>query len=1026
MRSTSELTPGTQLAGYTILQLVGRGGTGLVYEAEHVVLGRRAALKTLVPDLVDDAEFRERLTRESRMVAALDHPAVIPIYDAGESDGILYVAMRFVRGGDLADLLTRDRRLDVETTAGVLEQVAGALDSAHAHGLVHRDVKPANVLLEEATGRVYLSDFGIAKQADSAGLTKTGFFLGTVDSAAPEQIQGQAVGPPADVYAFGCTLYECLTGHPPFERSNAAATLRAHLFEDPPPLPPALDLPEAVDDVIARALAKEEASRYAACGDVVAELRAAVGISRHTRAWTALRQAPAVRTGQVAALPQPTKPLFGREQELERLDGLLRRRETRLVSLVGLGGTGKTRLALAAAHSVADDFDEVAFADLASLDDPEACVRAVVEAVGEELPDGASAIDVLTARLAGKRALLVLDGFEHLLGAAPLLAELPPALPETVALVTTQASLRLGQEQRLPVPPLPLPDPEDRDDLDRLSLSPAVALFVDQALAVRPDFELTSENAEAVVGICNRLDGLPLAIELAAARLDLLPPQAILDRLDQRLDFLTEGAPGLPERHQTLRRALDRTHDLLPEHERDLFARLGVFSGAWSLEAAEAVCGEPERSGGGELLRALGSLVDKGLVRPAEAAEGEPRFRMLGTVREYALERLVESGELAELRRRHARRYLALAEAAEPELTGTGQLVWIRRLSGEEEDIWAALDWALHGDGDLETGLRLASALARFWAIRGPVAPARRWFEEALEASGEIADHLRYKARSAAGWMTFCQGEFGPAGAQFEQSLEIARSLGDATAEGEALAQLARIRLATGEPAPARGAAEQALTLADAAADKVTASYACSVLSELAAGEDDEPGAAALSERALRLRRELGDRSLLARSFVDLARRRLPGRDHAETAALLHEGLDLARQVGDTGVEALAMSTLGALAAGKGDGAAGRRHLAEALTTAYRRGDARTVAECVHGLAAVAALGGDSHRAARLLGAAQALRQAQQAELSPVERALDELLGSTQVVPDAALEVEQAAGGLLQLDDVVGLALGEG
>src|SRR4051812_1272064 len=1021
-----ELALGSHLAGYRILQLIGRGGTGLVYEAEHVVLGRSAAVKTLLPTLVDDAEFRERLVRESRMVAALEHPTVIPIYDAGEAEGALYVAMRLVRGPDLAELIDREGRLDLETTVGLLEQVAGALDAAHASGLVHRDVKPANVLLEEATGRVYLSDFGIAKHADAAGLTRTGFFLGTVDSAAPEQIQGLPVGPPADVYAFGCMVYECLTGRPPFDRVSAGAILRAHIADPPPRLPPDLGLPPALDDAVGRALAKEEADRYPTCGEMVLDIRAAAGVGRHTRAWTTLHPVAAPEAARAAALPPETTPLFGREDAIERLNELLRQPDIRLVTLTGLGGIGKTRVAIAAARAASDDFDEVAFLDLTVVAEPESLARSLAQGLGVAVADDGPAVDALGSRLAGRRTLLVLDSFERVLPEAPVIADLLSACPRLVVLVTSQIALRLPEERRFVVPPLPLADAGAGDDPRALAASAPVALFVDRARTVKPDFALGADNAAAVARICLHLDGIPLAIELAAARVNVLTPQAILARLDQRLAFLTEGTRGLPDRQQTLRAAIDWTYDLLPERERVVFARLGVFAGGWTLEAAEAICGDPEQNAVGELLNALAALVDNSLVRQDEGIEGEPRFTMLDTIREYALERLRERGEADDLRARHAERYLALAERAEPELDASGQAAWLARLEEEEDNIWAALAWSAADAGDRASGLRIVGSIMRYWSMRGRTAAVRHWLEGALADEDGIPEGTLAKARDAAGYAAFCEGDLLPATEHFERSAGFAKRAGDARRHAAATGRLAAVLLARGERTAARRAAEGALQEATGGGDKVTASGALSVLAEIAAEEHEEPTSAGLSERAMRLRRELGDRPLLASSLLDEARRGFSRRAPAETAMLVREALGVAHAVGDAWVESVALNTLGALAVAEGDGAEARRLLGDALALAHRRGDRRAVAESVHALAGAAVLDADMHRAARLVGAARALRDESGAAPSAVERAIDGLLEAR--LPggsdDGVLELERTAGELLQLEEIVVLALG--
>ena len=314
---------GSEIAGYRVLGLLGRGGMGFVYDAEHAILGRKAAIKTLSNDLGSDGDFRERFIQESQMVAALDHPSIIPIYDAGEEDGIVYIAMRHVGGGDLQDLIAKGL-LELDRAVSILEQVAGALDAAHAHDLVHRDVKPANVLIDSSSDRVYLTDFGIAKRSRTRGLTRTGFFVGTLDYAAPEQIQGKPVGPQADVYAFGCLLFECLTGQKPFDRETDVAVMHAHLL-DPAPAPTELrpELPAALDDIVARALAKNEVDRTATCREVIEAVRASLGgqpVAPAARASTITSRTSAVFVN----FPTEPSPLIGRNQELADLVELAR------------------------------------------------------------------------------------------------------------------------------------------------------------------------------------------------------------------------------------------------------------------------------------------------------------------------------------------------------------------------------------------------------------------------------------------------------------------------------------------------------------------------------------------------------------------------------------------------------------------------------------------------------------------------------------------------------------------------------
>jgi non-specific serine/threonine protein kinase len=1014
---------GSRLAGYRLVRLLGRGGTGLVFEAEHLVLRRSAALKTLLPDLVDDAEYRERLLRESRTVAALDHPAVIPIYDAGDVDSVIYVAMRLVHGSDLHQHLRAEGPLDLDAALTVLEPVAGAIDAAHGAGLVHRDVKPANVLLEEGTGRVYLTDFGIAKQAHAPGLTRTGFFVGTVDYAAPEQIQGLVVGPPADVYAFGCVLYECLVGETPFGRGSLPEIARAHLFQRPPPLPAALGLPPALDAVLVRALAKSEGERYEDCRSLVTAVRSIVGRGR-TRSRTARAPLPlAPRRPAMHPLPAEKSPLLGREVELDRLRELLRGADVQLLTLTGLGGTGKTRLALAAAHAVSTAYDDVTFVDLSLVSDPQAVPGAVAAALGVQEASGQVITDALAWRLADRRVLLLADSFERVRPAAAFLGGLMRDSPGLVVLATSQVPLRLPGEHQFPVEPLRVPDAARGADPAALAHEPAVRLFVERAQAVRPGFELTGDNARAVVAICARLDGLPLAIELAASRINLLPPHAILSRLEERFDLLGDQASAAPTRHRTLREAIDWTYDLLGDDERRLVARLGVFAGSWSLETADAVCGTPGSPRIGELLNALAALVDTSLVRQREGNDGEPRFEMLETIRHYARDRLDELGDADVVRERHARRYVALAEAAEPELAGAGQLAWLSRLDDEQENVWAAAAWACE-HRQVELGLRIVSALARFWSLRGRGEEARRWLDLGLAASAGVPVDVVARGVFAAGYAALGHGEFDTAEQYYRQSLELAGSIGDRKGEAAALAQLAWLQAMTGRHASARQSALVALRLSEGASDAVTASGACTALAAVARSEGDEAEAVRLLERALDLRRELGDRRLIAASIVDIARADLLRRELERAGVLLDEALEHARRVDDGWTTSTALSTQGAVAAVAGDVGVAQRRFVEALELARRRGDRRLCAECLVGLAAVAGEAGDARRSARLLGAGRALRRLSDAGPSPVEAALEEILEPRlRSALGSLADVEQAAGERFDVDEMVGVAL---
>jgi len=610
--------------------------------------------------------------------------------------------------------------------------------------------------------------------------------------------------------------------------------------------------------------------------------------------------------------------------------------------------------------------------------------------------------DRLKDYLREKRMLLLLDNFEQIVDAAPVVGELLAAAPGLRVLVTSRMPLRLSGEREFAVPPLSLPPPSERSNVRTLTQYEAVRLFIERAQAVKADFAVTNDNAPAVAEICYRLDGLPLAIVLAAARVKLFPPQALLTRLDDRLKFLTGGARDLPARQQTIRNTIDWSYDLLDAGEQMLFARLAVFVGGCTIEAAEAVC----KANGDlpmEIVDGIAALVDKSLLRQTEDPDGEPRFRMLETIREYALERLEASGEAEALRRRHVEHYLALAETAEPELHRAEQLAWLQRLEQEHDNLRAALAWSQTSAASVETGLRLAGSLGPFWQMRGHQSEGRAWLLSILAPPMDRPTAVRAKALNWAGSLvdSSIQQE-----ALFEESLAVGRALGDIASVADALRGLG---IRTG----AQALLEESLALCQKIGDTWRSAMALYSLGLLALKQGDFGRAIALNEESLALFGQLGDRwgsvyttyrllcarmnstqsysELMPQVTELLAQWRQLGdqsayanvlnglgemaRAHGEygRAAIYYaESLALWQDVGVRSEVAIVRCNQGLLAHNQGDEGLAAALLAESLVLVRKNADQGGIPWCLEGLGWVAMAQGQAERAARLLGAARA------------------------------------------------------
>jgi predicted ATPase len=720
----------------------------------------------------------------------------------------------------------------------------------------------------------------------------------------------------------------------------------------------------------------------------------------------------------------------GRERELEAIQQLLRHPAVRLVTLTGAGGSGKTRLGLELCRELSEVFQsQIFFVALGSVSDPAMVPAAIAESLGIRETGGRPLLHLLKEYLRECEpapVLLLLDNLEHILPASSFIMELIEASRGLKVLVTSRAALRVYGEHEFPVPPLALPDPVKLNSLSALKENPSVSLFAQRAAAVRPDFQLTAENAHIVAEICARVDGLPLAIELAAARVKMLPLSGILTRLQSRLLLLTAGARDLPERQKTLRNTIDWSFGLLTEPEQKLLRRLSVFWGGCTLEGAEAVCNTKDDLGA-EIFELMSSLIDKSLIQQRQQKDLEPRFRMLETIREYALERLQQSGEEPATKRAHAAYCLVLAEEGNPELSETERDAWLARCDIEHDDFRAALDFLFHS-GDLDWGFRFCTALFRFWDMREHSAEGRARLERILELAGTNYTRERAKTclflaafttaqgdfRSAAhfselgrllfeelndpwgvalSWNASAigardQGDYVTAQTNFEKSLTFFRTMSDRVATARCLHNIGNVCKIRGDYARARMALTEAMQIFEELGDSGGAAWALNQQADVAREQGDLHGARALYERALFAFRSAGGRWGQARSLADLGTIACELGEHSTAFANFRESLDI-------------FSSL-----------------------EHRRGIARVL----EGLACYALSREDSRRAIRLVAAASHLRKMVSAPLTPAEQSkLDQrLLRAWQELGESEGKKAWAEGYAMNMENAIRYALADG
>ena len=969
--SPEAATAGATWGPLTLLEAVGRGGFGRVYRAFDPQLDREVALKLWDPRGPDD---RARHLAEARALARVRHTGLPVVHGIDEHQGRIGMWTELVRGRTLEELLAAHGPLGAREAAQIGIEVCRALAAVHLAGLVHRDVKTDNVMREEG-GRVVLLDLGLA--IPNSAPHEHGRAAGTLASMAPELLRGERATVASDIYAVGVMLYRLVTrAYPQDPRSL-----------DPVDRPPSADavalevrrpdLPARFVRIVQRATSAKRTARYASAEILERVLGEVVGPA-------AVDLLPAESSGvaeRARLLPRSATRFIGRDEELwSCLESV---RAHPLVTLVGPGGCGKTRLALRAAERMAESAEcAVAFADLSALDAPAGLEPEVLRAIDGPPAHGRDHPREHLARVIGSRALLlVLDNCERLTADAGRLAtDLIEACPQLRILATSRASLRVAGERLMELPTLALPPEEGSVGAAGAGTFDAVRLFVDRARMVRSDFRLTDENVAAVVEICRRADGLPLAIELAAARARVLTPEEIRDRFARGPAVLGRGGFSTSSRHRTLDASIRWSYDMLPEEDRRLVDALAVFAGTWTLEAANRVClqGTDEL----EALEQITDLIEGSLVATTTPRLGISRYRFLDTLHRFALERLQESGRLVEMQGRHFDFFMALAEEAEPRMWGPEQAGWAIRLEADHPNFIAALAWS-RGDAARAGGnLRLAGALARFWSERGHLIRGREALRWALDHNRAEDDPRAYaRALLGAGTLAVYQSDQEEARRACERALEILRGLDELPAVARTLVTLGVVAHDVADYGEAR------------------TRYA----------------------EALEIFTRLGEARGIANVHNNLGAIAWRQGEWAEAHRQLSEALGRAGAAQDPGLRVLTLTNLGFVALHQGRMTDAAVSVAEALRLVREHRMQRHGAASLEACAAILARHHESARAARLYAAADELRSrlghrrepAWQKAHGPMRAAIARDLG------DNALATELAAGHTLALDAAI-------
>jgi non-specific serine/threonine protein kinase len=982
---SKETSQPVTIGSYPILQELGRGGMGIVYRALDPRLEREVAIKVLPGDVARDPSWRERFRREARILASLSHPNIATVFSLEEADDDTFITMELVRGTLLSARIAASPP-SLDRVLPVAQQIAAALEAAHRSYIAHRDLKPLNVMVTPE-GHVKVLDFGLARSLERRpALELQGQIAGTPGYMSPELLRGERTDHRADVFAFGCVLFEMLSGTRAFPGPDAAAILRHTEEHDPDWDRLPSDLVHELRDLVERCLDRDPNKRL---GSMTTARRVIDELIAHRARPAIARPVGAGAPDTPTNLPVSLTSFVGRAEVLTEVTALLAGH--RLVTLVGPGGCGKSRLAVELGRCHLPAFaDGVWLVELAPVADGEAVVSHVASAVGIREDSSTSVTDAVRAHFQSRRALLLLDNCEHLLPAVrELVVDLVAASPTLVILTTSLVPLDVPGESTYRVPSMRVPDDADLP-VDELLASGAVRLFVERAAAAVNGFSLTPANAPAVVSICRRLDGIPLAIELAAARVRVLPPHEIDRRLDDRFRLLRFGSRSGPERHRTLRALMEWSYEQLDPGERRLLERLSVFAGGFGLDAAEVV-GTGDEVEAWEVLDILSRLLDRSLVEMV--ANDDPdtrvRYRMLETVRAYAREHLDQPEETL---RRHRDHFVALAAEAEVALLSSEQRAWLQRLDLEHENLRMAVEHDLAVDPLPTETVATVSTLMRFAEIRG------LWTEglaigqrvRALPSVESRSDEHRGRLETRLGSLHLARSDYPAAMACFDAARRVFDAIGDRRGIAAVVNNTGLAAMAGGDYEEARRCFEEALTINREIGNRAWEDTNLNNLGLVLQDLGDAKGAERYFREALALARELGISAYEAGFLNNLGIAVGELGDLEQSKGYHQEALVAARRHGDTRSESIALLNLASVATDAGRMSEARTLLQESLHLKERLDDKVGIIHILESMVIVLRSFDRPGEAARILGAVDTLRKTHRTPPAPVTLAARE------------------------------------